>query len=105
MRLPRLTLRMRLTLVYGGLFLLAGLVLLALTYFLVVQQIPRDMVVSGSKFGVSELGTPGFGDRPEAVQQTIQYIAADTWGKALKAMLTQGGLALVLDPNLPSAVG
>ena len=38
----RLTIRARLTLVYGGLFVLAGLVLLAVTYVLVSQRLPRQ---------------------------------------------------------------
>jgi signal transduction histidine kinase len=38
LRLPRRTLRLRLTLVYGALFLLSGTALLAITYFLVARQ-------------------------------------------------------------------
>ena len=36
-RLPRRTVRLRLTLLYGGLFLLSGAILLAVTYVLVVS--------------------------------------------------------------------
>jgi peptidoglycan/LPS O-acetylase OafA/YrhL len=39
LRLPRRTVRLRLTLLYGALFLVSGVVLLAVTYFL--QQVPR----------------------------------------------------------------
>jgi signal transduction histidine kinase len=40
LRLPRWTLRLRLTLLYGGLFLIAGAVLLAITYGLVANSTP-----------------------------------------------------------------
>ena len=36
----RLTVRARLTLVYGGLFVLAGMVLIGATYILVEQRLP-----------------------------------------------------------------
>ena len=39
LRLPRRTVRLRLTLVYGGLFLLSGAGLLTITYFLVAQRL------------------------------------------------------------------
>jgi hypothetical protein len=53
---PRWTARLRLTLWYGGLFLLAGLVLVATSYLLVRQQLtpsPRsnERVVCGSVSG------------------------------------------------------
>ena len=41
LRLPRRTVRLRLTAVYGGLFLLSGAALLAITYFLVSSQLPK----------------------------------------------------------------
>jgi signal transduction histidine kinase len=47
LRLPRRTVRLRLTVVYGGLFLLSGAALLAITYFLVSAQVPAGAVVSG----------------------------------------------------------
>jgi hypothetical protein len=37
---PRRTVRLRLTVAYGGLFLLTGAVLLAITYFLVARNMP-----------------------------------------------------------------
>jgi signal transduction histidine kinase len=40
LRLPRRTVRLRLMLVYGGLFLLSGAGLLTITYFLVAQHLP-----------------------------------------------------------------
>ena len=45
LRLPRRTVRLRLTAVYGGLFLLSGAALLAITYFLVSSQLPKGGVI------------------------------------------------------------
>jgi len=46
LRLPRRTVRLRLTMVYGGLFLLSGAALLAITYFLVAQRLPGGPVAA-----------------------------------------------------------
>ena len=43
LRLPRRTARLRLTLLYGGLFLACGAALLAITYALVRASVPRDV--------------------------------------------------------------
>ena len=54
----RLTVRGRLTLVYGGLFLTAGVVMLAITYVLVSQRLPGKAVVRGiSKGPVTSAGS------------------------------------------------
>jgi signal transduction histidine kinase len=42
-RLPRRTVRLKLTLLYGGLFLVCGVALLAVTYFLVEQHLPTAL--------------------------------------------------------------
>jgi signal transduction histidine kinase len=52
--LPRWTLRLRLTILYGGLFLIAGAVLLAVTYALVAGDTP----VTASKSTVLAAGSP-----------------------------------------------
>jgi signal transduction histidine kinase len=46
LRLPRRTVRLRLMLVYGGLFLLSGVGLLTITYFLVVQHLPAGPITT-----------------------------------------------------------
>jgi signal transduction histidine kinase len=62
LRLPRRTVRLKLTLLYGGLFLVCGIALLAVTYFLVEQHLPTALtaknpgvsgqtVVSGNQYG------------------------------------------------------
>lgn len=84
MNRPRLTLRTRLTLVYGGLFLLAGLVLLALTYWLVSQQLPQ----MGFTFPNDDLG----GGTADEIY--VETITTGVWDEALSAVLTQGSIAL-----------
>jgi signal transduction histidine kinase len=54
--LPRRTVRLRLTVIYGGLFLLSGAALLAITYALVDSQLSRPLRTSG---GPASTGTPG----------------------------------------------
>jgi len=46
-RLPRRTVQLRLTLLYGGLFLLSGAGLLLLTYALVAHQLPSGSALTG----------------------------------------------------------
>jgi signal transduction histidine kinase len=56
--LPRRTVRLRLTLLYGGLFLLSGAALLAITYLLVVNA--TSGCISNNQLGVSAfICTPG----------------------------------------------
>jgi signal transduction histidine kinase len=91
-RLPRLTIRARLTLVYGGLFLLAGVLLLGVTYVLVSQQVPV-----GNQTTVR--GTAGTG-APQVTDTQGQTLVTDTVRAtrhdALTALLTQGGIALLV---------
>jgi signal transduction histidine kinase len=106
----RLSLRARLTFIYGGLFLLAGIVLLAVTYVLVFQRLPH---------GVSVTSLPGVADRQGApsslpqsvatsgngtftgldqnkIQAYVTEVKADAQHQALDSLLTQGGIALGL---------
>jgi signal transduction histidine kinase len=80
-RLSRLTIRARLTLVYGGLFLLAGLLLLGLTYALVSRQF----------YGDKPLAYSGSGSQPFS---PVEAVVRDVQDDALAALLTQGGIAL-----------
>ncbi len=48
LRLPRRTVRLRLTLVYGSSFLLSGAALLAITYLLVSRSLPAGPVTAGT---------------------------------------------------------
>ena len=107
--LDRLTIRARLTVVYGGLFLAAGALLLAVTYLLVDQRLPigfafvgpTDQVIGGS----SLQGT--FAQRVEIGDTTVPV--ADLPGRlksaALGSLLTQGGIALGLVSLVALGVG
>jgi signal transduction histidine kinase len=52
LRLPRRTVRLKLTMLYGALFLISGTVLLAVTYFLVEQKLPVVATTHGQSAGV-----------------------------------------------------
>ena len=60
LRLPRRTVRLRLTLVYGGLFLLSGAALLAITYLLVSRSLPAGPITG--RAGAPSVGGHGHGN-------------------------------------------
>jgi signal transduction histidine kinase len=93
----RLTVRGRLTLVYGGLFVVAGLVLLGVTYVLVSQRLPR-----GDTIFRTALPRPA---EPDSGPMLIQRFATDTRDSALNTVLTQGGIALVVVSAAAIALG
>jgi signal transduction histidine kinase len=91
-----LTLRNRLTLVYGGLFLIGGILLLILTYSLVKNTTPGTAGIIMSR---QEVPSPGPGPVDDFVteQQKAQLkITENVWDDALEAISTRGTLALVL---------
>ena len=117
----RPTIRVRLTLLYGGLFIAAGVVLLALTYFLVQNNLRRSMdapvttavVPSGPVQRHDGGGGDGGGDgsggggarqeAPPPGQVTVRQIEGavvkerrDYAERTLRSLLTQGGIALGL---------
>ena len=84
---PRRTIRLRLTLLYGVLFLVSGAALLALTNLLVATNLPMQLrVISGS-------GTPG--QLPPSVS-TLQTQAGQQRGVALGDLQVQSGIALAI---------
>jgi signal transduction histidine kinase len=95
----RLTIRARLTLVYGGLFFLAGVLLLAVTYTLISQRLPErnEMTVSGD-------GQAPPAEPPQGGLITNK-VADETWDDATTAVLTQGGIALVVVGVVATALG
>ncbi|MFC6019508.1 hypothetical protein ACFP2T_25280 [Plantactinospora solaniradicis] len=119
----RLTIRARLTLVYGGLFLLAGLLLLGVTYALVSQQLPdhSSITVSGPDPAGGQQADPDAaggqqtssptrsGDaEPPSLPENLQQVtrtAPDTRRDALDALLTQGGIALLVVGTAAVALG
>ena len=92
----RLTVRTRLTLVYGSLFVVAGLVLLGATYVLVDRQQP--VLATGT---VRTPGPAGTAFGPVDVREIVD----GTRSTALHTMLTQGAIALVLVSAAAIALG
>jgi signal transduction histidine kinase len=104
----RLTIRMRLTLLWGALFLAAGTVLLGLTYVLVQERTGDAVTVTGNRF----VGVPGEGagpdhtvagvdgtfasPLPEDLRKTLQQQVDDSRRRTLNSLLTQGGIALAV---------
>ncbi|WP_326561691.1 sensor histidine kinase [Micromonospora sp. NBC_01796] len=94
--MKRTTIRARLTLVYGGLFLLAGMVLLAVTYVLVEQRMPEPLGVALTK-PVTEIPRTGLGTQnAEALRIFVRELQEDVKQNALDSLLTQGGIALAV---------
>lgn len=95
LKMPRPTIRARLTLIYGSLFLIAGIVLLTVTYALVSQQLPRSVVLSGrTSVGEPAAGAALRGDPATDLQGYTKQVVAATRSNALESLLTQGGIAL-----------
>ncbi|WP_149264943.1 cell wall metabolism sensor histidine kinase WalK [Actinomadura sp. K4S16] len=107
----RLSLRARLTITYGGLFLVAGVVLLGATYALFDQQLSR----SGTKVlatrlnpgpgGVPPAGTTQAITEPRTPAEARVMADADDWMRkqrdelhdaAVTSLVTQGSIALLV---------
>jgi signal transduction histidine kinase len=109
----RPTIRARLTLIYGGMFLIGGIVLLALTYFLVKGSVESQNVSVDRTFvRDSSQGQTAFSGPAAPPLQIFQKVSPDTMipaGQAqrvlveattgyrrdtLNSLLTRGGIAL-----------
>ena len=93
--MKRLTIRARLTLVYGSLFVFSGIVLLGVTYVLVAAQLPRKisgLVPEALLRGIPLRGSATSAQLREAIVRYEQNVRENT----LNSLLTQGGIALVL---------
>ncbi|MBG0567689.1 sensor histidine kinase [Actinoplanes aureus] len=93
----KLTVRGRLTLVYGGLFLLAGLVLLGAIYVLLGRDAPGAMRTSIA----GEAAAPPPPNGETYVREIVEGTRADT----LHALLTQGAIALAVVSAATIALG
>jgi signal transduction histidine kinase len=91
----KLTVRGRLTIVYGGLFVLAGLVLLGTTYLLTAEQRPGTVITT-------EVGVAG---PPPSGPTELNRIASDARSSALHSMAGQGAIALVVVSAATIALG
>jgi two-component system, OmpR family, sensor histidine kinase VanS len=92
LHLPSRTVRLRLTLLYSGLFLLSGLVLLATTYLIFRTNTGVDLIVSNRK------GLPAASSNPQVVHRVREayttLVARHTHG--LHEGLIQSGIALAI---------
>jgi signal transduction histidine kinase len=74
--LPRRTVRLRLTLLYGGLFLVSGAALLAITYALVVHNTSGLVFTQGDRTSASAVvegsGAPGGAERSKPQRPQVQ---------------------------------
>ncbi|GAA2630646.1 sensor histidine kinase [Paractinoplanes durhamensis] len=96
----KLTVRTRLTLFYGGLFVVAGMVLLGATYILVQQRLPVAIAGEGK-----QIDTVGVGPSGESGPQFVQKIVNGTQDTALHTLLTQGLIALAVVSTAAIALG
>ena len=107
-RLPALTIRGRLALVYGGLFLVAGVLLLGVTYVLVSHQLfdgtPRVSGTMSSGASTPDGALLVAGDEAQRTK-FVEAVTADTRASALHTLVTQGGIALVVVFAVASALG
>lgn len=77
MRLPRPTIRIRLTLLYGFLFLLAGVVLIAITHVLYRDALEGDDLVAKQAFYAEEQVKEAFGERLPSGRVLREFTARD----------------------------
>src|SRR5919197_3156676 len=104
----RVSIRLRLTALYGGLFLAVGAVLLAITYGLFARQLER----SGAGGGVPARGPVPPAFLPPAQQQTIESVRehlqralAEQRADALHQLLQQSSEALGIVSVIAVALG
>ncbi|MFI7283801.1 sensor histidine kinase [Micromonospora chersina] len=94
--MKRLTIRARLTLVHGGLLLLAGVVLLAVTYVLVDQRMREPLTGVKAQIVQTPFGKlPGVG-AADQLRILVQQAQDEAKRNALESLLTQGAVALLL---------
>jgi signal transduction histidine kinase len=108
-RLPRRTIRLRLTLLYGGLFLLAGIAMLTLTNVLVAHATAIREIIRGSGSGSHRITVGGASsttpsDVPAQVEQ-LREQAARQHASDLHQLLVQSGIALGIATVLAFAAG
>ena len=77
MRLPRPTIRIRLTLLYGFLFLLAGIVLIAIAHLLYRDALEGDDLVAKQAFYAEEQVREAFGERLPSGRVLREFTARD----------------------------
>jgi signal transduction histidine kinase len=110
LRLPRRTARLRLTLLYSALFLLTGVVLLAITYVLFRQALDgQDVKVPRGTPSPPVIRQPGHalqhqGQPPASAAKAAQQIAAEH-ASVLHELLINSGIALAIATVLALLLG
>jgi signal transduction histidine kinase len=112
--MPHMTMRMRLTALYGAVFLASGTVLLAITYALVAHRLPSSTVYvrsSGVSVGVSRgtvvagvpqtigggpIQAPMSAAQAEALFHQVEAAAARQRADALHQLVVESGVALAI---------
>lgn len=107
--LPRRTVRLRLTLLYGGLFLLAGIAVLALTYILVAHATTPRAIIEEDRGGKRHITVGGASSlRPGKVPAQARQLreqAARQHAADLHQLLIQSSIALAIATVLAFAAG
>ncbi|HMJ36279.1 MAG TPA: ATP-binding protein [Baekduia sp.] len=99
--LPHRTLRLRLTMLYGALFLISGVAVLTITYVLVRHNSGHLVVVKLDQL-------PGAGDQPAPPLPDLDAMrsqAGDQRSRMLSQLLTQSGVALAIMSVLSIGLG
>jgi len=112
-RMPHMTMRMRLTALYGAVFLASGTVLLAITYVLVAHRLPGSAVyLRSTDVGVSRgiiagvpppqtvggapITVPLTPEQAQAVFHQVEAAAAHQRADALHQLVVESGVALAI---------
>jgi signal transduction histidine kinase len=120
LHLSRRTVRLRLTVLFGALFLLSGIALLAISYVLVVYATDGPLVAKGPDGGAAVIGSPGqpppqpqilFGsdgltdEQLRALAQQLEAQAVHQRAADLRQFLIQSGIALAVMAVISIALG
>jgi signal transduction histidine kinase len=102
------TIRVRLTVLYGGLFFLAGALLLGVTYLLVEQSLDRRASSSSGVAATLSNAVPSMSFNSEQFSAMIQKLQVEQQqfrDETMDSLLTQGGIALLGVGGVAVALG
>lgn len=95
-RLPSRTVRLRLTLLYGGLFVLSGAALLAITYLLVLNFTDHIQITTTPTGEPDTQGGPVGGQPGPAPSRASSAVASQIHHSYLHELLVESGIALAI---------